>query len=159
MTIRARLRRSWRFIALQFWVLIGLAVLAGLAGDAVSREWWRQVVPFLKARWPWVLIGAAAAAAALRLTWWLWWRLPKWQVDHLGFPTVNDRAEAEDNFRKTAGQLLGGAAVLIGAVAARICSSRSSSRQPTTCSLATRSPRALSFWATTATAISMSAAG
>jgi Pentapeptide repeats (8 copies) len=48
--------------------------------------------------------------------WWLWWRLPKWQLKSLEpqIPTER-RADIEDNFRKTAGQLIGGAAVLIGA--------------------------------------------
>ena len=49
--------------------------------------------------------------------WWLWWRLPKWQVNRLAL-TIRDpkaRADVEDNFRKTVGQALGGAAVLIGA--------------------------------------------
>jgi hypothetical protein len=50
--------------------------------------------------------------------WWLWWRLPKWQVSHLALEIVDPKARAdiEDNFRKTVGQALGGAAVLIGAV-------------------------------------------
>jgi uncharacterized protein YjbI with pentapeptide repeats len=63
-----------------------------------------------------VVIGVAAAAV-LSGAWWLWWRLPKRQVDRLRL-TVRDpkaRADVEDNFRKTIGQLLGGAAVLIGA--------------------------------------------
>jgi hypothetical protein len=46
--------------------------------------------------------------------WWLWWRLPKWQLKSLEpkIPTENpkERADVEDNFRKTAGQLIGGAA-------------------------------------------------
>jgi len=66
------------------------------------------------------LIGVIAGLAALFLGWWfwwLWWRLPKRQVDRLRF-AIRDakaRADVEDNFRKTIGQLLGGAAVLIGA--------------------------------------------
>ena len=54
-------------------------------------------------------------AAALYVAWWLWWRLPKRQTRRLNLPDDKTRAEVEDNFRKTAGQLLGGAAVLIGA--------------------------------------------
>jgi uncharacterized protein YjbI with pentapeptide repeats len=67
-----------------------------------------------------ILIGAGLgtlAVAALFGAWWLWWRLPKRQVDRLRL-TIRDpkaRADVEDNFRKTIGQLLGGAAVLIGA--------------------------------------------
>src|SRR6516165_5257208 len=60
------------------------------------------------------------AAAVLGGAWWLWWRLPKRQVDRLRL-RIRDpkaRAELEDNYRKTIGQLLGGAAVLIGAALA-----------------------------------------
>jgi hypothetical protein len=68
------------------------------------------------------LIIAIAVIAALALLfgfgiWWLWWRLPKRQADRLRL-TIRDpkaRADVEDNFRKTIGQALGGAAVLIGA--------------------------------------------
>jgi uncharacterized protein YjbI with pentapeptide repeats len=73
--------------------------------------------------WPTVGIIAAAlglAAAALWGAWWFWWRLPKRHVDRLRL-TIRDpkaRADVEDNFRKTIGQLLGGAAVLIGAALA-----------------------------------------
>jgi hypothetical protein len=59
--------------------------------------------------------------SSLQAIWWLWWRLPKRQVARLAL-TIRDpkaRAEAEDNFRKTVGQVLGGAAVLIGALIAR----------------------------------------
>jgi uncharacterized protein YjbI with pentapeptide repeats len=70
----------------------------------------------------WSIVGALAlgigiGAAALWGAWWLWWRLPKRQADRLRL-TIRDpkaRADVEDNFRKTIGQLLGGAAVLIGA--------------------------------------------
>ena len=49
--------------------------------------------------------------------WWLWWRLPKWQVSRLALKIRDPKARAdlEDNLRKTVGQALGGAAVLIGA--------------------------------------------
>jgi uncharacterized protein YjbI with pentapeptide repeats len=49
--------------------------------------------------------------------WWLWWRWPKREVNRLALKTRDPkaRADVEDNFRKTAGQLMGGAAVLIGA--------------------------------------------
>jgi hypothetical protein len=75
--------------------------------------------------WPTVGIIAAAvglAAAVLLGAWWLWWRLPKRQVNRLRL-TIRDakaRADVEDNFRKTIGQLLGGAAVLIGAALAYV---------------------------------------
>jgi hypothetical protein len=61
--------------------------------------------------------AAVALAAAFGGVWWLWWRLPKREADRLR-PMIFDsaaRANAEDNIRKTIGQLLGGAAVLIGA--------------------------------------------
>jgi uncharacterized protein YjbI with pentapeptide repeats len=55
--------------------------------------------------------------ALLFVLWLLWWRLPKWQVDRLALKIRDPkaRADVEDNFRKTVGQALGGAAVLIGA--------------------------------------------
>ena len=67
--------------------------------------------------WQTAVILAAAVIIVLCGAWWLWWRLPKRQVDRLRL-TIRDpkaRADVEDNFRKTIGQLLGGAAVLIGA--------------------------------------------
>ncbi|HEX3413910.1 MAG TPA: hypothetical protein VHT00_19555, partial [Stellaceae bacterium] len=75
----------------------------------------------------WPMIGIIAAAVALGAAvlfgaWWLWWRLPKRQVDRLRL-TIRDpkaRADVEDNFRKTIGQLLAGAAVLIGAALAYV---------------------------------------
>jgi hypothetical protein len=60
---------------------------------------------------PFAVAGSVIAALAF---WW-WW--PKWQVNRLA-PEIRDpkaRADVEDNFRKTVGQLLGGAAVLFGA--------------------------------------------
>ena len=63
-----------------------------------------------------IIAAATGLAAALAGAWWLWWRLPKRQADQLRL-TIRDpkaRADLEDNFRKTIGQLLGGAAVLIG---------------------------------------------
>jgi hypothetical protein len=66
------------------------------------------------------IVVIAVAALALLFAfgiWWLWWRLPKRQVDHLALKIRDPkaRADVEDNFRKTVGQALGGAAVLIGA--------------------------------------------
>src|ERR1700730_1166170 len=64
-------------------------------------------------RW-WVVAAAGVIVAiATALRWWL----PKWQVGllRLEIPDAKARADVEDNFRKTIGQLLGGAAVLIGA--------------------------------------------
>jgi uncharacterized protein YjbI with pentapeptide repeats len=50
----------------------------------------------------------------------VWWRLPARQVTGLSLKIRDPkaRADTEDNFRKTVGQALGGAAVLIGAAAA-----------------------------------------
>jgi uncharacterized protein YjbI with pentapeptide repeats len=75
--------------------------------------------------WPTVGIIAAIglAAAVFLVAWlrWLWWRLPKREVERLRL-TIRDpkaRADVEDNLRKAIGQLLapllGGAAVLIAA--------------------------------------------
>jgi uncharacterized protein YjbI with pentapeptide repeats len=67
-----------------------------------------------------VAVATVLAAAVLSGAWWLWWRLPKRQVNRLRF-AIRDpkaRADVEDNYRKTIGQLLGGAAVLIGAALA-----------------------------------------
>jgi len=67
-----------------------------------------------------VTIAVEATLALLVLIWWLWWWLPRRQVTGLAaqIPDPKARADVEDNFRKTAGQALGGAAVLIGAVVA-----------------------------------------
>ena len=58
------------------------------------------------------IAGAAAAVSVAILwgAWWLWWRLPKRQVDRLRF-TIRDpkaRADVEDNFRKTIANCLAG---------------------------------------------------
>jgi Pentapeptide repeats (8 copies) len=56
-----------------------------------------------------ILIAICALAA--------WWLLPRLWVNRLrhDIPNGKDRADVEDNFRKTIGQLIGGAAVLLGA--------------------------------------------
>jgi len=59
----------------------------------------------------WLPIAVVVAVIAALAFWW-WW--PKWQVNRLA-REIRDpkaRADVEDNFRKTVGQLLGGAAVL-----------------------------------------------
>jgi hypothetical protein len=67
----------------------------------------------------WIIVAiAVAVVAALVVLIWLWWRVPKWQMQDRIFKSEKERADAEDNFRKTLGQALGGAAVLIGAGAA-----------------------------------------
>jgi len=58
--------------------------------------------------------------AALFGAWWLWWRLPKRQVDQRRF-VIRDpkaRADLEDNFRKTMTQLLAGLATLFAGIVA-----------------------------------------
>src|SRR6266446_4547495 len=69
-------------------------------------------------QWPNLLSVAVVAASvflvlAAAFWWWLWW--PKRQVDRSRYSDPKVRADVEDNFRKTAGQLIGGAAVLMGA--------------------------------------------
>jgi uncharacterized protein YjbI with pentapeptide repeats len=44
-----------------------------------------------------------------------WWLVPKWQMRSVRVPDPKDRADIEDNFRKTVGQALGGIFVLLGA--------------------------------------------
>src|SRR6516164_8532935 len=70
--------------------------------------------PLLLVWWPWLVAGLVAVVALG--AWWLWWRLPKRQVDRLRL-TIRDpkaRTDVEDNFRKI-GQLLLAAAALVGA--------------------------------------------
>ena len=93
-------------------VLIVLAAFAGGIGVyTAAQAFW----PRLLVWWPWLLAGVAGLV--IYGAWWLWWRLPKRQVERLRL-TIRDpkaRADVEDNIRKTIGQLLGGAAVLVGA--------------------------------------------
>jgi uncharacterized protein YjbI with pentapeptide repeats len=66
---------------------------------------------------PWLTVGVIAGSAVLLAAVGFWWWWPKRQADRLKL-TIRDpkaRADVEDNLRKTIGQLLGGAAVLIGA--------------------------------------------
>src|SRR5262249_39551407 len=46
---------------------------------------------------------------------WLWWQVPKWQMRSITAAHPKDRADIEDNFRKTVGQALGGIFVLLAA--------------------------------------------
>jgi len=64
-------------------------------------SWWFVAIMF-------VLAFPALAA---------WWFVPKYQISRLesSIEDPKDRADVEDNFRKTIGQLIGGAAVLLGA--------------------------------------------
>jgi hypothetical protein len=44
----------------------------------------------------------------------LWWRVPQWQMRSVRVPDPKDRADIEDNFRKTVGQALAAIFVLLG---------------------------------------------
>ena len=99
--------------------IIAIAVIAALALPWALSWLWR----WLPKQWDvWIVVAIAADAALVLLAgiWWLWWRLPQRQVARLSlkFRDPKARADTEDNFRKTVGQALGGAAVLIGAGAA-----------------------------------------
>src|SRR6516165_10289434 len=73
---------------------------------------WLQLSPRLDIRT--IVAIAIVALVLLAAAWWLWWRLPQRQVARIAdqIPAPKDRADVEDNFRKTVGQALGGAAVL-----------------------------------------------
>jgi hypothetical protein len=63
------------------------------------------------------LVGDVVAAGVLDvIATMVWWRVPKRQANLLSLKIRDPkaRADVEDNFRKTIGQLLGDAAVLIG---------------------------------------------
>ena len=68
----------------------------------------------LRDNWIVIAIGVAIIAALVLLVW-VWWWIPKLQMRGRIFRGEKERADAEDNFRKTVGQALGGAVVLIGA--------------------------------------------
>src|SRR5437773_246925 len=86
--------------------LVLAAFVAGIGAYAASMVFWSLLLVL----WPWLLAGAAAVMAVG--AWWLWWGLPKRQVNQMRLADPKQRADLEDNFRKTAGQLIGGAAVL-----------------------------------------------
>jgi hypothetical protein len=100
-------------------VIVIVAAAAPLwATTVLWGSWWSQLEP--RALLAIAVLAAMPVAALLAAIWWLWWRLPGWQVARLSLKIRDPkaRADVEDNFRKTVGQALGGAAVLIGAVAA-----------------------------------------
>jgi hypothetical protein len=102
-----------------------------------------------------IALGASAGAAALFWgAWWAWWRLPKRQVDSLRLQIRDPkaRADVEDNFRKTIGQVIGGATVLIAAVLGAGFAYLQFSQQSkhlTNCSSATRLERGSNSWVAT----------
>jgi uncharacterized protein YjbI with pentapeptide repeats len=96
------------------WVRIAAVLIAAAAVlELLFAIWWWVGLP------GWLIIATAIALAPPLVygAWWLWWRWPKREVNRLALKTRDPkaRADVEDNFRKTAGQLIGGAAVLIGA--------------------------------------------
>jgi Pentapeptide repeats (8 copies) len=107
-------------------IAIGMAVIVALAlpvtlPDVTTAVVTKiaQVIPPLSVYLV-IAIAVEAALVILVASWWLWWQLPRRQVTQLALKIRDPkaRADVEDNFRKTVGQVLGGAAVLIGAVAA-----------------------------------------
>ena len=93
-------------------IAAALALVVGTLGllwAAVFR-WWRMSLDS-----PMAIAIAVPAMALLAAIWWLWWRLPRHQLHKLDVQIQDPkaRADVEDNFRKTVGQALGGAAVLI----------------------------------------------
>jgi uncharacterized protein YjbI with pentapeptide repeats len=65
--------------------------------------------------WPIVITLAAVGSAAVATFLWLWWWVPKWQMRSITAADPKARADIEDNFRKTIGQMIGGTMVLVGA--------------------------------------------
>jgi hypothetical protein len=107
-TVWRRLRSLLRNLPIS--VLVVLAAFAvGIGIYAAAVTLWSLLLVW----WPWLLAGVAALVALG--AWWLWWWLPKREADRLRLTDAKARADAEDNFRKTSGQIIGGAAVLIGA--------------------------------------------
>jgi uncharacterized protein YjbI with pentapeptide repeats len=64
--------------------------------------------------WQSTAIGAGITIVTLLLVA-VWWWVPRLQMRGRTFWSQKDSADVEDNFRKTVGQALGGAAVLVGA--------------------------------------------
>jgi hypothetical protein len=104
-------------------IATAVVVVTVLALLWATRVLWGQGWLRLSDALPVIAIAVLALvplAAAIAAIWWLWWRLPRRQMHRLDIQ-IHDpkaRADTEDNFRKTVGQALGGAAVLIGAAAA-----------------------------------------
>jgi len=99
-------------------IAIVVVVVAALALLWAIWWLWSRLAPQWDPRT--VIAISIVAVALLAAIWWLWWSLPRRQVRKLDIQIHDpkDRADTEDNFRKTVGQALGGAAVLVGAVAA-----------------------------------------
>jgi hypothetical protein len=102
------------------WIRWILRIAVAIAVVVVALAWavwwiWSRLSPQWDVRT--ILAVVIVALVLLAAIWWLWWRLPKRQVRGLEnqIPDPKERADVEDDFRKTLGQALGGAAVLIGA--------------------------------------------
>jgi hypothetical protein len=96
-------------------IAIATIVVIVIAGALLwtALFWWKRLSLPLDSQ----MVIASVVPAVLLLTaiWWLWWQLPKRQARKLDIADPKDRVDIEDDFRKTIGQALGGAAVLIGA--------------------------------------------
>jgi hypothetical protein len=90
------------------WLRAFAAAILGVAAGIAFREMVRDKGIIIASAF-----AAVIAGLALWALWWLWWRLPQRQVARLTLqiPDPKARADVEDNFRKTVGQALGGAAV------------------------------------------------
>src|SRR4051794_20812511 len=103
------IRKPLRALPLLLAVIVAFAI--GVGVYAIAHALW----PSLLVWWPWLLAGVSGVV--ILGAWWLWWQLPKRQAESLRstMPDTKARADVEDNFRKTAGQAIGGMALLIGA--------------------------------------------
>ena len=102
--------------------IVGKIAILTIIASVLFGAWWLwrrlRMGPAVDWNTPGVAAVLVGSLAVLLLAiWWLWWRLPQRQVARLSLKIRDPkaRADTEDNFRKTVGQALGGAAVLIGA--------------------------------------------
>jgi hypothetical protein len=88
-----------------------------LVGGGMAYAIW-ALSPLLALWGDWLLAGMAAVIALCAL----WWGLPKWQMRSVTNEDLKEKGRAgiENDFRVTVGQLLGGAALLIGAAFAYV---------------------------------------
>lgn len=97
-----------------WWIAIYAGTFAGFVAEAACM-WWKPEVSLITVVIAF-LLGLISVTAISLLLWLVWWRFVRWHAQRrLGLPDEKARADVEDNFRKTIGQLLGGVAVLIGA--------------------------------------------